>query len=397
MGGTDWMNEGIEYFFKWRPAPTQQELEKHAKDLLGASEIRPVKMQGSLSYTVIATVTTETIVSFRVPEQKLGGDIDKLARKIHGNVVPEATYHGDVGSTEEASTGLLTVCTMPYLPGKSYLEVMSPWPDLDESQLKKQLNFNRHLARYFARAWLNPQPVSASKLQEQQDFVLKKLALLEQHSMFDYMKPLLARLRGKDGVAKLYSSTHPQVLNHKDLNPQNLLMDPEDFSITGLIDWSRARIAPFGIDFYAVRRLNGNVNERGWTDYKARKALEAAFWDEFFATTLVKNSTEQKAIQATAEMAAKLSLILDYAFFTTLGGDPIDEVSPCPAEYLEWWLGADSWHDIILWDEEMKTTEKEQEKEKQKKATQGTAHADGGEGSDRAVVKTAEEIGNKRS
>ncbi|KAK8066240.1 hypothetical protein PG997_012987 [Apiospora hydei] len=62
-----WMKESIEEWFSERPKPTQQTLDDHAKALLKGSSVRPVGFQGTLSYTVI--VTTEKIVSFRIPEQ----------------------------------------------------------------------------------------------------------------------------------------------------------------------------------------------------------------------------------------------------------------------------------------------------------------------------------------
>lgn len=124
--------------------PTQEKLEKHAKSLLKAASIRPVHMQGSLSYTVVATI--ETIVSFRVPEAKLGGEVDKLAHKIHGDLAPEATCHGTiVGDSPDGQP--LMVCTMPLLPGKSLLEIISAKAELDEAALKKQLTFVTHLAQ----------------------------------------------------------------------------------------------------------------------------------------------------------------------------------------------------------------------------------------------------------
>ncbi|KAI1325716.1 hypothetical protein F5Y16DRAFT_411241 [Xylariaceae sp. FL0255] len=294
-------------------------------------------MQGSLSYTVIASgiTLTKTIVSFRVPEQTLGTNLDKLAHIIHGDVVPQATCHGSVGTSGELGKGgPLSVCTMPYLPGKSYLEVKSAYGDLSPVELEKQMAFNKHLARYFGRAWLNPQHVEPSQLEQQKGFVLEKLHVLEDHPGFGFLKPHIRELRSESGLATLYSPQTRQVINHMDLSQTNIL--------------SRAKIGPFGLDFKFLRLLNGNANHLGWTDFKDRKALLQCFWDEFWTVTGVSDEAEREDIRRIAVLGAKLDTILGYSFCCTLGGETLDEVSAHPASYLRYWLTPLSWDELVL-------------------------------------------------
>lgn len=111
---------------------------------------------------------------------------------------------------------------------------------------------------------MNPQPVDQAKLKDQKNFILKKVGILEGLAQFGYLQPHLLELQVKDGLALLYSPTCPQVLSHGDLNETNLLVDEGTSAITGIIDWSSAKIAPFGLELAALRRLGGNMNENGW-------------------------------------------------------------------------------------------------------------------------------------
>ena len=130
MAGVEqWMKQSIEDFFDWRKSPSEQECNDNAFSLVGASSVRPVGMQGSLSYTVIAT--TETIISYRVPEVKLGSELEDLAKIVHGDLVPKATFHGELGNDEDKSKRL-HIYTMPCIPGKSCMEVMPFNPILED-------------------------------------------------------------------------------------------------------------------------------------------------------------------------------------------------------------------------------------------------------------------------
>ncbi|GLA65750.1 hypothetical protein AtubIFM54640_007943 [Aspergillus tubingensis] len=87
-----------ERFFETRQFPTRLYCDDHARRITGASTVREVDIPGSLSYTVLCTDSSDErpdlIVSFRQPESALGQTVIELARFIHGDLVPEATFHG---------------------------------------------------------------------------------------------------------------------------------------------------------------------------------------------------------------------------------------------------------------------------------------------------------------
>lgn len=93
-----WAQRAIDEFFEGRKSPTQIQCDQTARSVSSASAVRPVDIPGSLSYTVVCTGRQEQqqdlIVSFRELEAGLDGDMVKLAKEIHGCLVPEATHHG---------------------------------------------------------------------------------------------------------------------------------------------------------------------------------------------------------------------------------------------------------------------------------------------------------------
>ena len=143
-----WTRQSIEEFFKNRSSPTQAQCDQVASSLTGAQEVTPVKIQGSLSYTLACTggklSKSSIIVSFRLPESHIDSRMLSLAREIHGDLVPAVEDHGTLGDSDDLS---LRVCVMPLLPGISQLEAMSAHVDLTPEEEHKQINFTRHLAR----------------------------------------------------------------------------------------------------------------------------------------------------------------------------------------------------------------------------------------------------------
>ncbi|CAI6336297.1 unnamed protein product [Periconia digitata] len=83
------------------------------------------------------------------------------------------------------------------------------------------------------------------------------------------------------------SDTYPTVLNHGDLIPSNILVDPRTHELTGLVDWAEAEVLPFGVCFYGVDRLLGEVVYSDAEDGRERvfryagdaEVLREVFWD----------------------------------------------------------------------------------------------------------------------
>lgn len=134
------------------------------------------------------------------------------------------------------------------------------------------------------------------------------------------------------------------VVIHGDLVPNNILVDPETFAITGIIDWSHAAVHPFGMDMYAMFLALGYVDETGWHYYNCRARLQEAFWAELFTVSGIHPSARQSVLQK-LESAGALGAALRFAFRPNADGSasPVNEQSV----YLKGWypdfyeMGAD--------------------------------------------------------
>ncbi|KAK7937799.1 uncharacterized protein PG986_014667 [Apiospora aurea] len=240
-----------------------------------------------------------------------------LARYIHGDLVPQSAYHGKLGDEKDDKKNLL-IYTMPYLQGKSY----------------------------FARCWLKPQVVSPEVLQQTKASFKIKLAILKSSEKFAFLHGIVTELEGESGISHLFSNEYPQVLNHMDLPGTNILVNPESFAISGVIDRSLASIQPFGYELWASRGMSGAMPEPGWHDYCSRGVTESAFWDGFWHAIGIKEGQERLDIQRPPLLASKLGLIMDFTFYRTLDGNPLDELKDSPARYLGEWLGS-PWSQVL--------------------------------------------------
>jgi hypothetical protein len=147
MAQTPWAEQVTNRFFDGRKSPSQMQCDEIAQSVSGASTVRPVDSPGSMSYTVVCNRRPEPqqdlIVSFREPGAMLDEEMMKLAKKIHGDLVPNSAYHGNV----EGADPPLSIYSMPYLRGSSYIEVLACQVEMDPDEEAKHVVFIKHLAR----------------------------------------------------------------------------------------------------------------------------------------------------------------------------------------------------------------------------------------------------------
>jgi hypothetical protein len=137
------LNSSIAEFFK-RTSATREACDEKAASLVGGS-IRPVPIQGSCSYTVYGGIQSEFIVQFRI--QSLSLETTALARKIHGDLAPTTTYHGQLGDTSQEA---VSVYSLGRIPGISYLEyhLANDHAENSEENFALRANLIVDLARY---------------------------------------------------------------------------------------------------------------------------------------------------------------------------------------------------------------------------------------------------------
>lgn len=152
MTEKSWAEQVIDEFFTARKSPTRGQCDRLALSISEASEVRPVDVPGSLSYTVVCTRTRSQdqyhkksiILSFQQSPSKLDEEIVRVAQLIHGCLVPHARNHGIMGGSDPP----LSIYTMPLLRGVVWLETLSYQADMGPDEEAKHICFVIHLARY---------------------------------------------------------------------------------------------------------------------------------------------------------------------------------------------------------------------------------------------------------
>lgn len=108
----------IDTFFE-KTSATREACDNRAASLVGGS-ILAAAIQGDCSYTVYGGDDSQFVVQFRLQSQSLRLQTVALARKIHGNLAPTTTYHGQLG--ESTSQETVSVYSLYRIPGISYIE-----------------------------------------------------------------------------------------------------------------------------------------------------------------------------------------------------------------------------------------------------------------------------------
>lgn len=147
MSQASWAQQQTKRFFEDRSSPSQVQCDQIARSISGAAKVSPVNNPGSLSYTVVCNECPvpprDLIISFREAGGLLDDQMVGLAKKIHGDLVPESVCHGDV----EGADPPLSIYSMPYLRGSALVAVQSVEVEMSGEEEAKHEMLIRHLAR----------------------------------------------------------------------------------------------------------------------------------------------------------------------------------------------------------------------------------------------------------
>ncbi|KAI1110275.1 hypothetical protein F5Y14DRAFT_444130 [Nemania sp. NC0429] len=286
MALSSWAQEATDRFFSSRKSPSQAQCDDVALSVSDASMVSPVDSPGSLSYTVICNGRPglpDLVISFREPGGTLDEEMVKLAKEIHGDLVPESTYHGNV----EGADPPLSIYSMPCLQGSSCVEVLAFQEEMESDEQAKHTVFIRHLARYFARSG-------------GREGIRKRFARLERELPPSSLpNSLLSKLI--EDIPSHFNQDYPQVLTHGDFSVKNILLDEDTFEITGIVDWSLATIMPFGMDLDILYLTTWFMTRDGWHDYACKQLLRDVFWDEFWAASGIEGEERRGRTRRLAE------------------------------------------------------------------------------------------------
>lgn len=111
---------------------------------------------------------------------------------------------------------------------------------------------------------------------------------LERHSIF--AQPAVKKIKEALLIIeqRIYARNAITVVIHSDLHCDNIIVDPSSKVLSGIIDFSDARIGPAVVDFSNLYRVNPQLAENAAAIYAHQKKLdERAFLEELRAWSLV--------------------------------------------------------------------------------------------------------------
>ncbi|GAM89997.1 hypothetical protein ANO11243_080370 [Dothideomycetidae sp. 11243] len=259
------LEKNIESFFETQTDASRLECESLARSQMGSA--KPAAIQGACSFTLVGDedVKSGKVVQFRSSKEPLDAGILRLAKDTHGDFVPDIRSLGLLGKEKPVSAWMMTkVDGLPLIQGNLR----------DGRLLKTATDFGR----FFAQAWLHPQPHSNDQLECAYQKMHARLLTMQQSLPIRFQKAIVQTL---SDLHCLYQVDFPQTLAHGDLCMMNIMVDPQSGGLNGIIDWAAASIGPFGLGLYGLDSLLGTMDSKGWHYHADAVAIEDSFWRAF--------------------------------------------------------------------------------------------------------------------
>ncbi|KAL9125885.1 MAG: hypothetical protein Q9217_004972 [Psora testacea] len=306
------LESSIAEFFT-KTSATREACDEKAASLVGCS-VTPAPIQGSFSYTVYGGIRSDLVVQFRLQSLSLKLKTTALARKIHGNLAPSTTYHGQLG---DASQETASVYSLARIPGISYLEfrLVNTYAENSEENFDLRADLMVDLARFFAVSWKAPQSIDQSYAEELRQKYTKDLKLLLYH-LPSRFHPIIRK--SLDSMSSIFSRL-PFVLSHADFSSCNIMVHQFSGRLTGIIDWAEATICPFGQNLYTLQDFSGTLQrENGWRQYEDHETLQETFWQTFQQEVGSLSVEVTEAVKS----ARILGCLLTHGFTRGLANEP---------------------------------------------------------------------------
>lgn len=150
--------------------------------------------------------------------------------------------------------------------------------------------------RFFALAWINrpaleQPPDTSHQLYAHYSQILDQLS----QSLPKRFQPKLDEVR--QGLPLLFRSDYPMVLNHDDLVEMNIHVDEGTGRITGIVDWTDAKIAPFGTSLGGLETVLGAQTSSCWFFHPNHDYLRTQFWETFYGVIGYLSDADRQAIE----------------------------------------------------------------------------------------------------
>lgn len=265
-----------------------------ADKLFPGKLITPTHTQGYCSYTISID---DYIVQFRPPKYKLDLNVAFAAKIVFGKYAPSTNFNGTV-----SPHGLL-VYIMKKMPGISYKELILQAPNL-AAKIRRTLC--EDFAIFLAKAWHQRAEISLP-LGRIGSSIKQRLERL--HSELPpRFRPIVEHVTSQYHLIEAL----PMVLAHGDIVPSNILLDPTDGHLFGLVDWAEAEMLPFGICLYGLEEILGHMTaDNQFIYYPDAEHARAAFWERF--RTEIPQLGDKKTFEVVL-LARDLGILLWHGF-----------------------------------------------------------------------------------
>lgn len=167
--------------------------------------------------------------------------------------------------------------------------------------------------RYFARAWASKYPVEPWELTSIRQARIQDLLRYFERTCLPVVESKTIQDLGEI-VPSLFKDGYPQVITNGHLSLTNVRVKDDTYELVNIVDWSMAKILPFGMDLYILFFLTGNMGISDWENYKCKGFLITAFWEQFWIDVQPKGDVDRRNTEKMAMNAGKIGAIFHYAF-----------------------------------------------------------------------------------
>jgi len=209
-------------------------------------------------------VDTEIVVQFRPKQYRLDLEVADAARRVYGKFAPETKE-----LTTIISSGLV-VYRMERIKGISY----SDFRDLGQPGSYRAV-LCREFALFMSCSWRNRHGATdlpLARVGKSLAFRLKALCMNLPARFQPRAHYLLEHIHDVESL--------PWVLTHGDIIAANIMVNSANGELQGLVDWAEAERLPFGICFYGLEEILGEMSPTGFRYCSNASELREIFWTE---------------------------------------------------------------------------------------------------------------------
>jgi len=216
----------------------------------------------------------------------------------------------ELGTIELQGKRLL-IYSIQFIQRVPYSSVRPSQGSLSDEQLRWQNRLVSDFARFAARGWAEADRCGRTRHCDGKvgKCIEQKLEQLSEQLPTGCLRSYARRTAEQLDRLQIL----PTVFCHGDVLPSNILVNPIDGSIHGLVDWAEAENLPFGTCLYGLEHLLGYLTESsGFHYYEQSERLREVFWRELYEGVADLRNNEE--LQLAVSVARDTGVLLWYGF-----------------------------------------------------------------------------------